>query len=160
LSNACARRRLVRRVPPEHTVPHVLVQGRQGGGNYRLYYTEDRGYVAVGFEYRDAPGLPWGEGGQNRPVGWTPNLGDAMDCQTVLVSGNRFVWGVVTDHATRVVARDKATGRQTDLKLHPLRGARHFQAYGGFVGTPPRGSTVIAYDPGGAELGKPFAPYW
>jgi hypothetical protein len=140
--------------------PHVLSQGRQGSGDYRLFYTESPGYLAVSFESRDTPGKPWGHGGQNRPVGWTPYLGDAMDCQTTLVSGSRFVWGLVTDRATRVVMRDKASGRVTDLKLYRLPGAKHFQAYGGFVGTPPRGSTIVAYDAAGAELGKPFAPYW
>ena len=83
-----------------------------------------------------------------------------MSCQTSLVDGDRFIAGLVTTAVVRLIFRPLGAGEEIDLPIYALPATPEVRAYGGFVGDPPRGSQVIAYDSAGNEMGPPYAPYW
>ncbi len=134
----------------------VLSQGNRGPAAYRFYYRSGNTSISVAVETRPQPGTSWGSGGQYRPAGWRPHLSDRGDTMIESVGRSRFVWGVVTPRATRVVLLQP--GRtQVALHVYSLHGTRTFKAFGGFASAP-RGSQLLVYDAAGHRLGTPYSP--
>lgn len=138
----------------------TIIAGQHGTGDYRLTYRAGGGSVALDFESRDAPGAGWGFAGMQEESTWHGPEPNPMLCMHSNVGTDRFVFGLITSAVDRIVFRRPDTGDEVELPIHPLEDAGNFSAYGDFVGDPPRGSTVSAYDRDGHLLGPPHAPWW
>lgn len=133
-----------------------LAEGSRGDGNYRFGYESGEGAPSASWEFQAAPGAPWGvsragpPSDSHRP---DPLGGEAEDPVS-------FVFGVIGADVARVLYEPTA-GEPTELHLYPL-GADfpQWQAYGGFVDQPVAGSHVVAYDTGGAEVGRSVDLRW
>lgn len=144
---------------PGYPAPDVLLEGRHGSGDYRLYYGVSAGQVSLGMESRDAPGRGWGFRSTSRKTADAGPQPDPMSCMTTQVAGERFVAGLVDGTVTRVVFRVLDTDLEIDVPLYRLA-ETEIRAFATFVGDPPRGSQLLAYDTDGAVLGPPYAPHW
>lgn len=144
---------------PGYPAPHVLLQGRLGDGDYRVHYQVSAERVGLEMESRDTPGRAWGFRGTSRKPGDGGPQPDPMSCATSQVDGERFVAGLVDRDVARIVFRVLGDAREIDLPLYALEDTE-IRAFGGFVGDPPRGSQLLAYDRAGALLGPPYAPHW
>jgi len=128
-----------------------LTQGQRNGGDYRFGWQARDELISLQWEWRDDPGKPWESAGvtreTTRPVPRPdPLIGSAGD--------KRFVFGVVPPHTARVVYQPPAGQPAVQLDLFTVPGARTWQAFGGFVDQPRKGSLVVAFNGHGRELGR------
>jgi heat shock protein HslJ len=128
-----------------------LLQGHRHGGDYQFGWQAGNERISLEWEWRDAPGKPWGFAGMTRepdlPVpGPDPLAGGA--------GHDGFVFGVVPRATARVVCQPPAGQPAVELQLFTVPGARTWRAFGGFVDQPHIGSVVIAFDGSGRELGR------
>jgi heat shock protein HslJ len=133
-----------------------LEEGTRGEGDYRFGYEGGEGGPYASWEFRAAPGAPWGVAGSGPPSDpHRPDpLGGAAEEQVA------FVFGVIGADVARVVYEPTA-GEPTELNLYQL-GADFsaWQAYGGFVAQPVTGSHVVVYNALGAEVGRSVDLRW
>jgi heat shock protein HslJ len=138
----------------------IIAGGRRGRGDFRFYYNiRDNATVALAMESRDAPGDEWGRWTTTMKPGSAGPQPDPMSSATSTVDGDRVVAGLVNADVARVVFHSLAADTDSELPLRTLAGTS-IQAFADFVGDPPRGSYVIAYDAAGSPLGPPYEPYW
>jgi heat shock protein HslJ len=133
-----------------------LDEGTRGEGDYRFGYEGGEGGPYVSWEFRAAPGRPWGFAGSGPPS--DPHRPDPLGgAAEERVS---FVFGVIGADVVRVVY-EPPSGEPTELDLYPLGSDfPGWQAYGGFVEQPVAGSRVVTYDAVGAELGRSVDLSW
>ena len=133
-----------------------LDEGTRGEGDYRFGYEGGAGGPHAVWEFRSAPGSPWGyssAGAPSDPHRPDP-LGGGADAPA------DFVLGLIGADVARV-AYEPPSGEPTALDLYPLDpDFPDWQAYGGFVEDPVAGSYVVAYDAAGAELGRSVDLRW
>jgi hypothetical protein len=128
-----------------------LLQGRRHGGDYRFGWRPGDGSVLLDWEWRDAPGKPWGFAGMNRErTGPVPR----PDVLTAGAGHEQFVFGIVPRATARVVYQPPAGHPTVALELLDVPGPRTWHAFGGFVKQPRQGSVVVAFDGHGRELGR------
>jgi len=133
-----------------------LDQGTRAGGDYRFGYDGGEAGPSVSWEFREAPGAPWGFAGIGPPTDPhrpDPGSGAADEPAT-------FVFGIIGTDVARVVY-EPPTGQPTELDLYQLgTDFPDWQAYGGLVAQPAVGSHVVAYDAQGVELGRSVDLRW
>jgi heat shock protein HslJ len=128
-----------------------LLQGQRNGGDYQFGWQAGDGLIALAWEWRDAPGKPWGFAGMNNE----PTEPVARPDPLVAAAGDdRFVFGVVPAGTARVVYQPPAGQPAVQLELFTVPGARTWRAFGGFVDQARKGAVVIALDGHGRELGR------
>jgi hypothetical protein len=103
------------------------------------------------WEWRDAPGKPWGFAGMNQE--WTGPV-SRPEVLTPSAGAEQFVFGVVAAATARVVHQPPAGQPAVGLELFAVPGARTWRAFGGFVDRAGEGAVVIALDGHGRELGR------
>ena len=145
---------------PGQPAPAVLVEGQHGAGDFRLYYECFADRVTLSMEHRDALGDGWGYWLTTMERGWSGPEPYPMSTSDCRVAGELFVAGMVTSKVARVSFNPMDDDGRVDLPTYSLADVAEIRAYGGFVGDPPRGSYLLAYDAHDAELGPPFEPYW
>ena len=134
--------------PSRHLRP--LLQGQRNGGDYQFGWQAGDGVIALAWEWRDAPGKPWGSAGMTWGPTWpVPRL----DPLIAAAGDDRFVFGVVPADAARVVCQPPAGQRAVQLELFDVPGAQPWHAFGGFVHQP-GGAVVISFDSHGRELAR------
>jgi heat shock protein HslJ len=134
-----------------------LDEGTRGEGDYRFGYESGGGRLFASWEFRSAPGSPWGFAGcatPSDPHQLDPIGGGAAEEPVT------FVFGFIGADVARV-AYEPPSGEPTDLELYAL-GADfpEWQAYGGFVEQPVAGSYLVAYDTAGGEVGRSVDLRW
>ena len=128
-----------------------LLQGQRNGGDYRFGWQAGDGRISLEWEWRNAPGKPWGSAGMTRAPTWPVPGPDAL----IAAAGDqRFVFGVVAAATAGVVYQPPAGQPVVQLELFAVPGARTWRAFGGFVDRAPEGAVVIALDGHGRELGR------
>jgi len=127
-----------------------LLQGRRNGGEYRFGWQAGDGRISLEWEWRNAPGKPWGSAGMTREPTWPVPGPDPL----VAAAGDqRFVFGVVAAATAGVVYQPPAGQPVVQLELFTVPGARGWRAFGGFVDRAREGAVVIGLDGQGRELG-------
>jgi len=128
-----------------------LLQGQRNGGDYRFGWQAGNERISLEWEWRRAPGKPWGSAGMNREPAWPVPAPDPL----VAAAGeDRFVFGVVAAATARVVYQPPTGQPAVKLELFTVPGARTWQAFGGFVDGAREGAVVVALDGQGRELGR------
>ncbi len=133
-----------------------LDEGTRGEGDYRFGYESGEGRPYASWEFRAAPGSPWGFASSGPPSdSHRPDpLGGAAEAPV------SFVFGIIGADVARVTY-EPPSGEATVLDLFPLGSDfPDWQAYGGFVEQPAAGSHVVTYDAVGAELGRSVDLRW
>jgi heat shock protein HslJ len=140
----------------------ALDEGTRGDGDYRFGYETGGEGPSASWEFREAPGMPWGFAGAGPPS--DPHRPDPLGGGAGAPAS--FVFGLIGVDVARVVyeppsGASGASGEATELDLYALGGDfPEWQAYGGFVEQPVAGSYVVAYDAAGAELGRSVDLRW
>ncbi len=128
-----------------------LLQGQRNGGDYQFGWQAADGRISLEWEWRDAPGKPWGFAGMTREPTWPVPGPDPL---IAAAGDHRFVFGVVAAATARVVYQPPAGQPAVKLELFTVPGARTWQAFGGFVDRAGEGAVVITLDGHGRELGR------
>jgi heat shock protein HslJ len=133
-----------------------LDEGTRGEGDYRFGYESGEGGPYASWEFRAAPGSPWGFADSGPPS--DPHRPDPLG--GAAEEPVSFVFGIIGADVARVTY-EPPSGEATVLNLFPLGpDFPEWQAYGGFVEQPVAGPHVVTYDAAGAELGRSVDLRW
>ncbi len=127
-----------------------LLQGQRNGGEYRFGWQVGNGLIALAWEWRDAPGKPWGSAGMTCGPAWSVPGPDPL---IAAAGDDRFIFGVVPADNARVVCQLPSAQPAIQLELFTVPGAQAWHAFGGFVHEP-GGAVIITFDSHGRELAR------
>jgi heat shock protein HslJ len=128
-----------------------FLQGRRNGGDYRFGWRTGSRLISLQWEWRDAPGKPWGFAGMTYlSAGPVPG----PDPLIAPAGSERFVFGVVAAATVRVIYQPPHRQTATQLALFTVPVTSTWQAFGGLITQAREGAVVVALDGRGHELGR------